>query len=455
MAFVDEDQRIVGDVFEQRRRRLARLAAGQIARIVLDAGARAGGLEHLQVEARALLQPLRLQQPAGLLQLGQPADQLFLDRLDRLVERRARRHIVRIGVDLDRLQVAGLLAGQRIEFGDGLDLVAEHGDAPRRVFQVGRKDLDRVAAHAERAAHEIDVLALVLLGDEVGEQRPLVEPVADRHLERHRRIGLDRADTVDARHRGDDDDIVALEQRARRRMAHAVDLLVDRRFLLDIGVAARDVGLRLVVVVVGDEILDRVVGEEFLELAVELRRQRLVGRQDQRRTLRLLDHLGHGERLAGAGDAEQHLRVVGAADALDQILDRRRLVAGRLEIRLHDDRDAALGLFRPGRPVRRPQLAVLVQRVAALDQRRQRRHGRGDARTGHPLGVFQVDVEPGDRVQAGGRALARRSGAAHRGAARRLGRGRRALRDFFGLGPGRRALPPPWRSARPIRRPCR
>ena len=32
--------------------------------------------------------------------------------------------------------------------------------------------------------------------------------------------------------------------------------------LLDVGVGARDVGLGLVVVVVADEVLDRVVGEE-------------------------------------------------------------------------------------------------------------------------------------------------------------------------------------------------
>ncbi len=150
--------------------------------------------------------------------------------------------------------------------------------------------------------------------------------------EGHRRIGLDRADAVDAGHRGDDDHVVALEQRARRRMAHAVDLLVDRGFLLDIGVGARHVGFRLVVVVIGDEILDRVVGEERLELAVELRRQRLVGREDERRALRRLDHLGHGEGLARAGDAEQHLRAVVALHALDQVLDRLRLVAFRLEL---------------------------------------------------------------------------------------------------------------------------
>ena len=57
-------------------------------------------------------------------------------------------------------------------------------------------------------------------------------------------------------------------------------------FFLDVGVGARHVGFGLVVVVVGDEVLDRVVGEEALELAVELGGQRLVRRQDQRRALR-------------------------------------------------------------------------------------------------------------------------------------------------------------------------
>ena len=98
-------------------------------------------------------------------------------------------------------------------------------------------------------------------------------------------------------------------------------------FLLDIGVGARDVGFRLVIVVIGDEIFDRVVGKEAPELAIELRRQRLVGREDQRRALRLLDHLRHGEGLARAGDAEQHLGAVVALHALDQLGDRLRLVA--------------------------------------------------------------------------------------------------------------------------------
>ena len=64
VALVGEDERVVGQIFEQRRRRLARQAAGQIARIVLDAGAGAGRLQHLEVEHGALLEPLRFEQAA-------------------------------------------------------------------------------------------------------------------------------------------------------------------------------------------------------------------------------------------------------------------------------------------------------------------------------------------------------------------------------------------------------
>ena len=53
--------------------------------------------------------------------------------------------------------------------------------------------------------------------------------------------------------------VAALEQRLGGAQAEAVDLLVDAGLLLDVGVGLRNVGLGLVVVVVGDEVLDRVV----------------------------------------------------------------------------------------------------------------------------------------------------------------------------------------------------
>ena len=64
MALVGEDDGVVGDVLEEGRGRLAGLAPGEVARVVLDAGAGAGRLQHLEVELGALLEPLRLEELA-------------------------------------------------------------------------------------------------------------------------------------------------------------------------------------------------------------------------------------------------------------------------------------------------------------------------------------------------------------------------------------------------------
>ena len=112
---------------------------------------------------------------------------------------------------------------------------------------------------------------------------------------------------------------------------HPVDRVVHDRVLLDVRVRRRDVRLRLVVVVVRHEVLDRVVREELPELLVELRSQRLVVGQDQRRPLHLLDDIGHRECLPGPRDAEQHLVLVAAHDAIDELLDSLWLITGRGE----------------------------------------------------------------------------------------------------------------------------
>ena len=311
------------EVFEQGRWRLARLAAGEVARIVLDAGAGAGRLHHLDVEQGALLEPLRLEQAAGAVEFVEPLLEVGLYLLDRLLQRGLGRHVVAVGVDDDVVQRQGLVAGQRIELGDRFDLVAEHLEAPGPILVMGREQVDRVAAHPEAAALEGVVVALVLLLDEAAEQAGAVDLLPLVQAEGHLLVVLERTDAVDARDRGHDDDVVALHQRARRGVAHAVDLLVDRRILLDEGVGARHVGFGLVVIVVRDEVLDRVLREETLHLAVELRRQRLVGRHHQRRPALAGDDVGHGEGLARPGDAQQHLVALAAFDAGDELLDRR------------------------------------------------------------------------------------------------------------------------------------
>ena len=383
VAFIDEQQRILGQIFEQRRRRLARHAAGEEARVILDPRATARRGDHLQIEIGALLQPLRLKQLALGDQFLQPFCQLEFDRLHRLFQRRPRRDVVRIGVDADIIEARDLFAGQRIELDDLLDIVAEERHAPRGIVIMRREDFERIAAHAEIAALERGIVTLVLQRDELAHDLALIDHLALLEVEDHRRIGLDRADTVEARYRRHDDHIIAFEQRARRRVPHPVDRFVGRAFLLDIGVAARDIGFGLIVIVIADEIFDRVIGEERLHLAVELRREDLVGRQDQRRPLHRLDHLGHGEGLARSGDAEQHLIALPRLGLRDQLGNRGRLVARGGVFRHNLERPPALGLGGPRRAVRDKALPGLgfVERGANVDG-----HG-GNMATGP--GLFQ------------------------------------------------------------------
>ena len=85
----------------------------------------------------------------------------------------------------------------------------------------------------------------------------------------------------------------------------------------------------MVIVVVGYEIFHRIVREEGLEFAVELRGEGFVVAEYQGRSLEPFYDVGHSERLAGAGDSKKSnvtdSRVKGGA----QLLDCLRLVSGR------------------------------------------------------------------------------------------------------------------------------
>ena len=145
-----------------------------------------------------------------------------------------------------------------------------------RGLVVGGVQLDGVAPHPELAPHQVHVVALVLHVDQLAEDRALVVDLARANSEELVLVLVGRAEAVDARDRRHDDGVATGEQGRGGRVAQPVDLVVHRRVLLDVGVGGRHVRLRLVVVVVGDEVLDPVLGEELLELVGQLGGERLV-----------------------------------------------------------------------------------------------------------------------------------------------------------------------------------
>ncbi len=252
----------------------------------------------------------------------------------------AGRHEVSLGEDRQPVVAVHRLAGDRVEAGQLVDLVAEQADAQRQLV-VGGMHLDDVAAHPEGAAAELQVVAFVEDLDQLAQQMVTAHPLAALERQHQPVVGLRRSEAVDAAHAGHDHDVAAFEQRPRGRQPHAIDLVVDRRFLLDVGVARRHVGFGLVVVVVADEVLDGVVREEPAELLVELGGERLVVRHHQRRAVDARDDLGHRVGLAGSGDAEQRLVRVAALQAGHQLGHGAHLIAGQLEVR--DEREPVEG----------------------------------------------------------------------------------------------------------------
>ncbi len=240
-------------------------------------------------------------------------------------------------VDVGGVDLLDFLSGKRVGAVQRLYLVAEevHTD---RLLEIGRKYFHHIAADPEGAPGERDVVARVVDGDESPQQ--FVAPEVVTRTQRNVQLLeiIRAAQAVDARDGGNHDDIAAGKNRRGSLQAQAVDLVVDRGVLFYVKVLRGHVGLGLVVIIIGNEVLDRVLGEELPELAVELGRERLVVREHQRGLLHPLDHLGHGKRLARTGNAEQGLVLHALVYTFRQEIDRAFLVARRPVPRYHFER---------------------------------------------------------------------------------------------------------------------
>ena len=226
-----------------------------------------------------------------------------------------------------------------------------------RRLRVRGLHLDDVALDAEAPAPEQRVVAHVLDVDQLAQHRVPVLLLADLDEDDPLPVLLGRAEAVDAGDRRDDDHVPAREQVRGRGVAEPVDLVVPRAVLLDVEVGLRDVRLRLVVVVVGDEVLDRVVREELAELVAELRGERLVVGDHEGGPADALDRPGHRRRLAGAGGADERLVALAPEQPVPEDLDRFRLVAGRL---------VGAGCFQLGQGLNRVLPCPLTQGAGAL-----------------------------------------------------------------------------------------
>ena len=334
VGLIDDDEEIIVVEIHEGHGRLALLHEVQVAGVVLDAGAEAGLPHHLNVKIGPLGDALGLQEHVLALEVFDALAQLLLDVVAGGVDLLLGDDVVGGRVDHDMLQLAVDPAGQLVDLADAVDLVPEPLDAEDKVTPLGGEDLNGVAPDPEVGPLQGHVIAGVLDRHQLLQDLVPVFFHAGPEGDGHALEFVGTAQAVDAGDRGHDDHVPALGQGGRRGQAQLVDLVVDHGVLGDIGVALGNIGLRLVVVVVGDKVLDRVLGKKFLHLAVELAGQGLVVGNDQGGLVEGLDDIGHGEGLAGSGHAQQGLKLVSLPEAPHELLDRVRLVAGRRIVRM-------------------------------------------------------------------------------------------------------------------------
>ena len=283
MRLVHDEQEIAREEVEQRVRARAGRASAEMARVVLDPAAKSHLLDHFQIIFRSHFQPLRLEQLALLFEPDDARVELLADRGHRALQLVVRGDELLRRVERHQRELLLAVAGKRVETGNPVDFIAEEFDAHGRLILAGRLHFHHIAANTEFAAPKADVVALVKHLHQLRERHLARDCLADFHREQHILKVLRRPEAVDARDSRHDEHIAPGEERAGRREPQALDLLVDRRILLDVRIGAGDVSLRLVVIEIGDEVLDRVFGEELLELRVELGGEGLIVGDDQRR----------------------------------------------------------------------------------------------------------------------------------------------------------------------------
>ena len=92
-------------------------------------------------------------------------------------------------------------------------------------------------------------------------------------------------------------------------MPQFIYLVVYRKVLFYIGVRARNIRFRLIVIVIGNEKLHPVVRKKGAEFVAELRRKRFIVRDNERGTVYVRDDVRHRKRFARTRNAQKHLRA--------------------------------------------------------------------------------------------------------------------------------------------------
>ncbi|OAV74381.1 hypothetical protein Barb7_02134 [Bacteroidales bacterium Barb7] len=253
MAFVYHQQEVFREVVQQAVGAFAGSTSVEIAGIVFYTGAVPQFAYHFKVEDDTLVQSFRLKGFIRLPQSFHPCAQIHIYQAEGGIEPVLGSHEEVGGIDIQFVLFVNLLPCLRTERGDALYLIPPELNAVRHPVEGfnGGEYIHRIPVSPKASAVEI---YLVIGVERVHETTEQLVPL-HRHplLNMYHPFGKGGrvCHTVEAGHGGDNNHIPPPRQeRGSGAKAELVYLFIDSRVLFYIGVGGRQVGFRLVVVVV-------------------------------------------------------------------------------------------------------------------------------------------------------------------------------------------------------------
>ncbi len=271
MGLIDHDHQIVREIIHQGFRCRSGRPHSQMTGIILDSAAKAGFTKHFNIEIRSLRNSLCLKQLVLTLEIAHPLFQFLFDILRRPHDLFLGNNIVGCRKNGYMLKFAFYGTGQDIDLTDPVNLISEKFDPHRQIRFVCRNDLDRVSPDPEASPLKIHFVSGILNIDQGTDHLIPILFHSRAKRNHHSHIIIRGTQTVNTGNAGYNNDIPAFNQGCRRRQTQLVDLLIDRRILGNISIRRRYIGLRLIIIVIGNKEFNRIFRKEFLEFAIKLR----------------------------------------------------------------------------------------------------------------------------------------------------------------------------------------
>ena len=138
-------------------------------------------------------------------------------------------------------------------------------------------------------------------------------------------------DRINTRYGRNDNNISTLRQSRRCTVTKFVDFVIYSTVFFDISIGRRHISLRLIVVIIRNEILNCIFRKKFLKLGAKLCRKCFVMSQNKCRSVDFFNDICHCKSLARTCNAHKSLLFVASQNALCKFFNRLWLVPCRLK----------------------------------------------------------------------------------------------------------------------------